>query len=214
MNKDDYAMLKARQEIVKAFMDKLDKTSMGEASIIPALMDYVQTGNRKLFDDYRMYLETTTIEERIKRAEEANAKVEERAKASADYAEEKIGWHEARKKRAEERLNEVDIELQNIYNVIEEKENAYNEKMHAYRDRMNEIRKAEFDDIDCTEYMTMKNLQDFCAKVIADGGFPNKARKLWAMKDGKLYCVKGLTVLDNGKAVFSIDDDSAIPPKP
>ena len=47
MNKDDYAMLKARQEIVKAFMDKLDKTSMGEASIIPALMDYVQTGNRK-----------------------------------------------------------------------------------------------------------------------------------------------------------------------
>jgi hypothetical protein len=122
MNKDDYAMLKARQEIVKAFMDKLDKTSMGEASIIPALMDYVQTGNRKLFDDYRMYLETTTIEERIKRAEEANAQVEERAKASADYAEEKIGWHEARKKRAEERLNEVDIELQNIYNVIEEKE--------------------------------------------------------------------------------------------
>ena len=80
-------MLKARQEIVKAFMDKLDKTSMGEASIIPALMDYVQTGNRKLFDDYRMYLETTTIEERIKRAEEANAQVEERAKASADYAE-------------------------------------------------------------------------------------------------------------------------------
>ena len=129
MNKDDYAMLKARQEIVKAFMDKLDKTSMGEASIIPALMDYVQTGDRKLFDDYRMYLETTTIEERIKRAEEANAQVEERAKASADYAEEKIGWHEARKKRAEERLKEVDIELQNIYNVIGEKENAYNKKM-------------------------------------------------------------------------------------
>jgi hypothetical protein len=107
MQKDEYAMMKARQEIVKAFMDKLDKTSMGESSIIPALMDYVQTGNRKLFDDYRMYLETTTIEERIKRAEEANAQVEERAKASADYAEEKIGWHEARKKRAEERLKEV-----------------------------------------------------------------------------------------------------------
>ena len=79
-----------------------------------------EPGNRKLFDDYRMYLEKTTIEERIKRAEEANAQVEERAKASADYAEEKLGWHEARKKRAEERLNEVDIELQNIYNVIEE----------------------------------------------------------------------------------------------
>ena len=76
MNKDDYAMLKARQEIVKAFMDKLDKTSMGEASIIPALMDYVQTGDRKLFDDYRMYLEATTIEERIKRAEEANRRSE------------------------------------------------------------------------------------------------------------------------------------------
>ena len=214
MNKDDYAMLKARQEIVKAFMDKLDKTSKGDESIIPALIDYIQTGDRKLFDDYRMYLETTTIEERIKRAEEANAQVEQRAKASADYAEQQVVWHRDRKERAEEELKEIDELLQNIETIIERKEKAFDEKMQSYRDKMNELRKAEFGDIVCTEDMTMKNLQDFCAKVIADGGYVCKSRKLWALKAGKFYYVKGLTVLDDGKAVFSIDDDSAIPPKP
>ena len=214
MNKDDYAILKARQEIVKAFMDKLDKTNMGEASIIPALMDYVQTGDRKLFDDYRMYLETTTIEERIKQAEEANAQVEQRAKASADYAEERVQWHNERKKRAEKLWKEIDEELQNIENVIKEKRKAYEDKMQVYRDKMNELRKAEFGDIVCTEDMTMKNLQDFCAKAIADGGYVYKSRKLWALKGGKLYHVYGFTVLDDGKAVFSIEDNSVIPPKP
>ena len=213
MQKDQYAMLKARQEIVKAFIDKLESASMNDVSIIPALMDYIQTGNREMFDDYRMYLETTTIEERIRKAEAAAAEVEERAKEKADDLEQMVEWHEARAKQAEARLRQADEKIRNIIQTIKEKEDAYNAEMQVYRDRMNELRNTDFADIVCTEDMSMKNLQEFCGKVM-EGGYANKTRKLWAMKDGKLYYVKGLGVLGDGKAVFSIDDDSVIPPKP
>jgi chromosome segregation ATPase len=214
MQKDEYAMMKARQEIVKAFIDKLESASMGDVNIIPALMDYIQTGNREMFEDYRLYLETTTVEQRIEKAKLSATRAENLAKEAADYAEKQIEWHTERKKRANERYREIDEELQNINQTIEEKQKAYEEKMQAYRHRMNELREAENSDITFTEDMSMQNLRDFCDKVITDGKYADKVRKLWALKAGKLYCVKGFSVLDSGKAVFSIDDDSVIPPKP
>jgi DNA repair exonuclease SbcCD ATPase subunit len=187
---------------------------MGDVNIIPALMDYIQTGNREMFEDYRLYLETTTVEQRIEKAKLSATRAENLAKEAADYAEKQIEWHTERKKRANERYREIDEELQNINQTIEEKQKAYEEKMQAYRDRMNELREAENSDITFTEDMSMQNLRDFCDKVITDGKYADKVRKLWALKAGKLYCVKGFSVLDSGKAVFSIDDDSVIPPKP
>lgn len=214
MQKDEYAMMKARQEIVKAFIDKLESASIGDVNIIPALMDYIQTGNREMFEDYRLYLETTTVEQRIEKAKQAAARVEERAIESADYAERQVQWHKERKERADKEWKKIDEELQNINQTIEEKQKAYKEKMQAYRDRMNGLREAENSDITFTEDMSMQNLRDFCDKVITEGKYADKVRKLWALKAGKLYCVKGFSVLDSGKAVFSIDDDSVIPPKP
>ena len=52
MNRDDYAMMKSREEIAKAFIDKMANVSVNDIGLIPALMDYIQTGNKKMFDEY------------------------------------------------------------------------------------------------------------------------------------------------------------------
>ena len=49
MNKDDYAKMKMRQDIAKAFIDKLDTVNVEDIGLIPAIEDYIMTGDKDFF---------------------------------------------------------------------------------------------------------------------------------------------------------------------
>lgn len=71
MNKDKYATMMARKEIVRDFISKMDSVSVKDVSLIPALMDYVETGNKGMFDEYCDFHFIKTSEEIVKKCEEA-----------------------------------------------------------------------------------------------------------------------------------------------
>ena len=102
MNKDDYAMMKIRQEIVGTFIEKLEKVNIGDAGLIPALIDYIQTGNQEMFEEYNKFrkmndkdklemLETlnddisSRISEKTKELERARSEYMDYAKQIDDY---------------------------------------------------------------------------------------------------------------------------------
>ena len=71
MNRDDYAMMKSREEIAKAFIDKMGNVSVNDIGLIPALMDYIQTGNKKMFDEYNDFHFIKTQGERQKKLQDS-----------------------------------------------------------------------------------------------------------------------------------------------
>ena len=102
MNKDDYAMMKIRQEIVGTFIEKLEKVNIGDVGLIPALIDYIQTGNQEMFEEYNKFrkmndkdklemLETlnddisSRISEKTKELERARSEYVDYAKQIDDY---------------------------------------------------------------------------------------------------------------------------------
>lgn len=102
MNQYDYAMLKVRQQIVAAFIEKLDQVNVNDVGLIPALIDYIQTGNQEMFEEYNKFrkmndkdklemLETlnddisSRISEKTKELERARSEYMDYAKQIDDY---------------------------------------------------------------------------------------------------------------------------------
>ena len=55
MERDEYLLLKCRQEIAKSIIDKIDTVSINDVGLIPAIVDYIQTGNIELFEEYHKF---------------------------------------------------------------------------------------------------------------------------------------------------------------
>lgn len=49
MNKDEYTQMKVRHDIAQAFIDKLGTVSPEDFELIPAIDDYVKTGDKDFF---------------------------------------------------------------------------------------------------------------------------------------------------------------------
>lgn len=80
MNKDKYAAMMARKEIVKDFISKVDSVSVKDVSLIPALMDYVETGNKGMFDEYLDFHFIKDEEKKIRELNDSNARIEDKMK--------------------------------------------------------------------------------------------------------------------------------------
>ena len=73
MEKEDYARMQVRKEIVLAFISK----STGiDVSFIPALDKYIQDGDTQFFNDFCNFMLLKSSEERTKMLEEEKAKWE------------------------------------------------------------------------------------------------------------------------------------------
>ena len=55
--------MQARKEIAKAFIDKLDKTELRDISLIPALDNFVQNGDKSIFDEFVQFHFAKSMEE-------------------------------------------------------------------------------------------------------------------------------------------------------
>lgn len=80
MNKDKYAAMMARKEIVKDFISKMDSVSVKDVSLIPALMDYIETGNKGMFDEYLDFHFIKDEEKKICELNDSNARIEDKMK--------------------------------------------------------------------------------------------------------------------------------------
>ena len=98
MNKDDYAKHIARKSIVEKFIDKLDKVSMEDTELLPALIRFVENGDEREFKEFRDYHFNVKADEKRRMVEEskreldllnkrADAVYEEYRKKKAEYEE-------------------------------------------------------------------------------------------------------------------------------
>lgn len=83
MKKNKYAKRKARKEFVKDFISKMDSVSVKDVSLIPALMDYVETGNKRMFDEYLDFHFIKDEEKKIRELKDAEARIEKAKNAKA-----------------------------------------------------------------------------------------------------------------------------------
>lgn len=94
MNKDAYALMKARQEIAMALIDKLEIVKVEDIGLIPALMDYVRTGNKDDFEEYKQYHFVKSCDEKIKNYEETIKKMESYKKKYDEYIRDYNKWYD------------------------------------------------------------------------------------------------------------------------
>lgn len=88
---------KFRKVIVSKFLDKLGNVELKDADILPAMEDYVNTGNREMFEEFRMFHDNKDIqdkiewlEERRKQLEADKAKLEEAIERDEAYIDEAV----------------------------------------------------------------------------------------------------------------------------
>jgi len=81
MEKDEYAHYKARADLAVAFVNKLEKMSIEDTNIIPALYDWVESADNNLFQEYKDFHFGKSIAEREKELETLKKKVAEIEKA-------------------------------------------------------------------------------------------------------------------------------------
>ena len=183
MSRDDYASMKARQDVVTAFINKLEKAEMNDINLIPALLDYVNTGDRSLFNEYNKFRNLFYAKKKAKDMEEQLAK----AKANAESLE---------------------AELEETERQIEEYRNNIRDVFLKYREWVKEMRNVEIIDAPQAEYPNMKALRDF-AQTCIDSSPNGYNRKLWIKEGNKMRTVTAI-LFDGKKAVIEISDPTTI----
>ena len=112
MNKDDFAKMKSREELVKAFIGKLENVSIKDVEIIPALWHYASTGDETFFKEFCEYHFTLSPEEKQKRVEDAKKRLDA-IKEKLDYLKEyQKQYTEAYEKLKEWRSTFADTDIE------------------------------------------------------------------------------------------------------
>ena len=181
MNKDDYAKMKVRHEIVMAFMNKKGETL--DIDLIPALVDYAETGDRKMFDDYNNFRKMTDIEKRAKEMEE-------------------------RVKEAQSDLESRKAELERTEKTSDNYRSMINDAIEKYRQWVRELKDTITKETPQVEYPTMKTLRDF-AQICIDESLYGYQRKLW-LKDGNNMKTVTAILFDGKKAVMEVGEPTTI----
>lgn len=195
MQKDEYAKLKARQDVVTAFINKLEKADISDIGLIPALMDYVNTGDKSMFEEYNQFHSIKDLEEKATLIAERT----ERAKKSVEY--EKQHYEEW-----EERLRKAEKITEDYRNGMQEEWRKYQALIMETDAKKNEVREDIAKITPAIEQPTMASLIAFCERVTKEVK-QGKQRRLW-MKWGKtIKPVKSFIILDDGKAVFEVESE-------
>ena len=191
MNKDDYAMMKIRQEIVGTFIEKLEKVNIGDAGLIPALIDYIQTGDKKMFEEYNEF-RTKTSEEKLKHLEMVSDEL-------------------ARQISSKER---VIIDQRSRLERAQTEYMEYNKKIDDYYIRMGQLAKEIDEKFPNTVTTRLGGLQNYISDTIEK--YHNSClTKLYVKVGDKLSAINGFTFTDERKAILEVGDTiDLIPPKP
>lgn len=102
MERDQYLKFQTRKELATAFINKLEKTEMADADLIPALLHWIETGDNDYFEEYKQFHFSKFPEEKENQLAEAKEKTE---KIQAEIQKE-IDEYEEYKKSYEKRLED------------------------------------------------------------------------------------------------------------
>lgn len=146
MNKDDYAMMKVRQDLATAFVNKIGEMKVQDLDLLPAIIDYVKTGDISVFKEYERWHFTKTNEEKLEQSRNSQEELEKQ-KANyerfyVDYCRYVEDYNKWRKEIVQQEwLQEQesvgdDIGVQDLARFIEEKgfNNGYNKKLYVRDD--------------------------------------------------------------------------------
>ena len=175
--------MKARQEIVTAFINKLEKADIADVDLIPALMDYVSTGDRTMFDEYNQFRKMADTE---RRAKEMELRAQDAKKRLADM---------------EEQYRKTDKQADDLRSQIMQIIGKYQSWLH-------ELRHTAEAENPQRSYPNMKALRDF-AQACIDSTPNGYQRKLYIMDGNKLKPVTAI-LSDGKKAILETADPTTI----
>lgn len=87
----DFAQKNVRKEVVTSFINKLEKADIADIGLIPALIDYIDTGDSSMFEEYNKFREMSDAEEKAKEMERRKTFAQERYEEEKSYYEQKNG---------------------------------------------------------------------------------------------------------------------------
>lgn len=183
MNRDEFARMKARQDIVTAFINKLEKADMKDIDIIPALMEYVNTGDYAMFDEYNNFHKMTDTEKKAKKMEERMTE------AQADLESRKAEWEKTQR-------------------LAEDYRSKINDAIFKYQQWVKEMRETVIKENPQAEYPNMESLRDF-AQICIDESPNGYQRKLWMKEGDKMRTVTAI-LFDGKKVIIEANDPTTI----
>ena len=185
MNKEQNLIM-ARQEIVRLFISKMDSVSMKDVGVIPALMDYVMTGDTETFEDYYDF-------HFIKSVEEKNYEIE--------YAKEK---------REDIRMAKDSIKKAQL--SLDKCRESYNKAVDDYMKWKNDVLNSI---VEADKTQKIRNAIDlkFVVKSIESLPYPTK-QSIYVMVGKKIYEVNSVTVTDACQLLLGTGNNFCIPEPP
>ena len=183
MDRDEFARMKARQDIVTAFINKLEKADMNDINLIPALMDYVNTGDRSLFDEYNDFRNMADTEKKAKRMADRLAEAQKDLKSRTEE------WDKTQR-------------------LADEYRSKINDAIFKYQQWVRDMRDATAKEHPQAAFPNMKALRDF-AQICIDESPNGYQRKLW-LKDGDKMRTVTAILFDGKKAVMEVGEPTTI----
>lgn len=145
MDKDEFLKLKLRENFVKAMLDKISLMSIDDFQLIPALEEYVLTGNKEMFCEFYRFHSNMDMKEKIKLLEsERNELVEKSQSVINSHEKEQElydGYVENYKKWVDTVMKKLDdfdslkfthVTLKDLRSFLERNKDAVNELSCLY----------------------------------------------------------------------------------
>lgn len=183
MDRDDFARMKARQDIVTAFINKLEKADMKDIDLIPALMEYVNTGDYAMFDEFNNFHKMTDTEKKAKELKE-------------------------RLTIAQADLESLKARLKETEDKAEEYRGKISDAIFKYHQWVRDLKATTTKENPQAEFPNMKALRDF-AQLCMDESPNGYQRKLW-LKDGEKMKTVTAILFDGKKAVMEVGEPTTI----
>ena len=184
-----------RHKLALAIIEKMEKTDKEDFNLIPALSQYVETGDIQMFEEFKQFHDIKDLEEKARYIAE-----------KTESAKERIASNEESAKEYKERLDEARKGVEAYRSKIQEKWDEYKKLVEECKDKRDAVRETINEKNPIINQPTMADLISFCERVSKEVK-QGKQRKLWLKYGDQVKPVKCFIILDDNKAVFEVESE-------
>ena len=184
-----------RHKLALAIIEKMEKTDREDFNLIPALSQYVETGDIKMFEEFKQFHDIKDLEEKARY-------IAEKTESTKDS----IAYYERCKEGYEEHLKKIKKAIEEYRSKDQERLDEYNALVREWKDKRDAIRETLNEKNPIINQPTMADLISFCERVTKEVK-QGKQRKLWLKYGNQVKSVKCFLILDDGKAVFEVESE-------
>lgn len=184
-----------RHKLALAIIEKMEKTDKEDFNLIPALSQYVETGDIQMFEEFKQFHDIKDLEEKAKY-------IAERTESIKDS----IAYYEGCKKEYAERLEKEKKRVEEYRSKIQERWDEYNALVLKCKNKRDAVRETINEKNPIINQPKMADLISFCERVSNEVN-QGKYRKLWLKYGDQVKPVKCFIILDDNKAVFEVESE-------